>query len=62
MINKEKTINLNINNIINIEELAKLRKNVSNKVGKSMLLMSDRSNSNFSFCFIEVVLLNFKLN
>ena len=46
----------NINNIINIEELAKLRKNVSNKVGKSMLLMSDRSNSNFSFCLRDDIL------
>jgi len=46
----------NINNIINIEELAKLRKNVSNKVGKSMLLISDRSNSNFSFCLRDDIL------
>jgi rhamnose utilization protein RhaD (predicted bifunctional aldolase and dehydrogenase)/NAD(P)-dependent dehydrogenase (short-subunit alcohol dehydrogenase family) len=46
----------NINNIINIEELAKLRKNVSNKVGKSMLVMSDRSNSNFSFCLRDDIL------
>ena len=40
----------NFNNIINIEELAKLRNNISSKIGKSILLMSDRSNSNFSFC------------
>lgn len=46
----------NINTVINIEELAKLRKNVSNKAGKSMLLMSDRSNSNFTFCLRHDIL------